>query len=283
MDPQAFKKVWVTILKLGLIPWSVECTVVATMSHFLIDLPWMWAFLLGSIIAAVSPAVVVPCLFRLRTKGYGVAKGIPTLIIAVAGIDDAASVAIFGIISSIMFSNEGITKQIAQAPVCIFGGLGFGVLWGCLSKYVPEKGDEYVVPIRTLMLFGGGLVAVFGSEKIGFEGAGPLAVVFAAFTSSYFWTQQGWELEDNPVATAFEIFWMIFEPILFGITGASVKVSYWFLFIYLLIYINLTSQSSIDKGIGPTCCYSWSWYLGFWCNYPHIIDHSNRIWGQIER
>lgn len=85
-------------------------------------------------------------------------------------------------------------------------------------------GDDYVVPIRCFMLFGGGLLAVFGSEIIGFEGAGPLAVVFAAFTSSYYWCKQGWELEDNPVATAFEIFWMVFEPILFGITGATVKV-----------------------------------------------------------
>jgi NhaP-type Na+/H+ or K+/H+ antiporter len=53
----------------------------------------------------VSPAVVVSCLFRLRQKGYGVAKGIPTLIIAVSGIDDATSVAIFGIIHSLMFTS----------------------------------------------------------------------------------------------------------------------------------------------------------------------------------
>lgn len=194
--------------------------------------------MLGSIIAAVSPAVVVPCLFRLRTKGYGVAKGIPTLIIAVAGIDDAASVAVFGIISSIMFTKQGLAFQIAQAPVCVFGGLGFGVFWGALCKYIPEKGDAYVVPIRTLMLFGGGLLAVFGSEKVHFEGAGPLAVVFAAFTSSYFWCGDGWDLEDNPVSTAFEIFWMIFEPILFGITGASIKVIM-FYNICLRIYYSL--------------------------------------------
>lgn len=225
MDPGAFKKIYVTILKLGLVPWTVECSVVAVLTHYFLNLPWIWAWALGSIIAAVSPAVVVPCLFRLRTKGYGVAKGIPTLIIAVAGIDDAASVAVFGIISSIMFGTGTISYQISQAPVCIFGGLAFGVLWGILSKFVPEKGDSYVIPIRTLMLFGGGLLAVFGSEKIGFEGAGPLGVVFAAFVSNYFWCQQGWEIEDNPVATAFEIFWMIFEPILFGITGASVKIN----------------------------------------------------------
>lgn len=234
MDPDAFKKVYITILKLGLIPWTVECCVIAVLTHFLFNLPWIWGFALGSIVAAVSPAVVVPCLFRLRTKGYGVAKGIPTLIIAVAGIDDAASVAIFGIIASIMFGTGSIGYQIAQAPVCIFGGLLFGVVWGCLLKYVPEKGDPYVVPIRTLLLFGGGLLAIFGSEQIGFEGAGPLGVVFAAFVSNYFWCQQGWEVEDNPVATAFEIFWMIFEPILFGITGAAVKVIYFNFFDFFI-------------------------------------------------
>jgi solute carrier family 9B (sodium/hydrogen exchanger), member 1/2 len=37
--------------------------------------------------------------------------------------------------------------------------------------------------------------------------------------------KQGWSIEENPVSTSFEIFWMIFEPILFGVTGASVKIS----------------------------------------------------------
>lgn len=49
----------------------------------------------------------MPSLFRIRQKGYGVAKGIPTLIIAVSGIDDAVSVAGFGIIFSIMAGNGG--------------------------------------------------------------------------------------------------------------------------------------------------------------------------------
>ncbi|KAG5676603.1 hypothetical protein PVAND_006426 [Polypedilum vanderplanki] len=225
MDPEAFKKVWPTIIKLSIVPWTVEAATNATICHFLFDMPLMWCLLLGAIIAAVSPAVVVPCLFRLRTKGYGVAKGIPTLIVAVAGICDAISVALFGIISSLMFATGGLSFQISQAPVCIFGGLGFGVLWGCMARVIPEKGDAYVVPIRTIMLLCGGLVAVYGSELLHYEGAGPLGVVFAAFTSQYFWIKQGWTLEDSPVGTAFEIFWMLFEPILFGITGAAVKIN----------------------------------------------------------
>ncbi|XP_052129722.1 sodium/hydrogen exchanger 9B2 [Frankliniella occidentalis] len=192
--------------------------------HFLFGMPWIWGFILGVTVAAVSPAVTVPCLFRLRGKGYGTAKGIPTLIIAISGIDDAASVAGFGIISSIMFSHDSLLYQIVQGPLSVVMGLGFGVLWGVLAKYVPERNDPFVVPMRVLMLFGGGLIAVLGSESIGLGGAGPLAVVSAAFVSCYSWTQQGWEFEENPVATAFEIFWMVFEPILFGLTGTMIKM-----------------------------------------------------------
>ncbi|GAB1862913.1 Mitochondrial sodium/hydrogen exchanger NHA2 [Camponotus japonicus] len=225
LDPNALRKLKVTVPKIGLIPWVVEATVVAVMTRYTLDLPWIWGYLLGSIIAAVSPAVVVPCLFRLRSKGYGVAKGIPTLIIAISGIDDAASVAVYGIIKSIMFSHDALWYQILQGPIAVIGGLGFGIMWGWLAKYVPEKGDPFMVPLRVLMLLGGGLLAVFGSEAIELGGAGPLAVVAAAFVSCYFWQQQGWEVDDNPVATSFEIFWMIFEPILFGLTGAQITIS----------------------------------------------------------
>lgn len=112
MDPAAFRKVYVTILKLGLVPWAVEFGLCAVLSHQFFGLPWLWAFALGAIIAAVSPAVIVPCLFRLRTKGYGVNKGIPTLIVSISGIDDAASVAIFGILASVMFADGGMAYQI---------------------------------------------------------------------------------------------------------------------------------------------------------------------------
>lgn len=58
---------------------------------------------------------------------------------------------------------------------------------GMLAQIVPEKGDAYAVHLRVIMLFTGGLMAVHGSELIKYEGAGPLAIVFAAFTSNYFW------------------------------------------------------------------------------------------------
>lgn len=56
----------------------------------------------------MSPAVVVPNLILLREKGFGVVQGVPTLVLAVTGIEDAIAIAAFGVISSIMFST-GLT------------------------------------------------------------------------------------------------------------------------------------------------------------------------------
>ncbi|XP_019757205.1 sodium/hydrogen exchanger 9B2 isoform X1 [Dendroctonus ponderosae] len=223
LDPKALWRLKFIVVRLSLIPWIVEGGVCAISSRFFLGMAWDFSILLGSIIAAVAPAVVVPCLFRLRTKGYGVAKGIPTLIIAVASIDDATSIAVFGIIKSIMFVHSSVTSLILQGPVSIFGGFGFGVLFGLLLRYAPERNDKFVVPFRIIMLLAAGMAAIYFSEHLGYGGAGPLGAVVAAFVSLVFWTKQGWDIEDNPASTAFEIFWMIVEPVLFGITGAQMR------------------------------------------------------------
>lgn len=53
-----------------------------------------------------------------------------------------------------------------------------------------------MIPLRVLLLFCGGTIAVLGSEEINFGGAGPLGCVTAAFVSFLFWSQQGWDVED---------------------------------------------------------------------------------------
>ncbi|KAG5885182.1 hypothetical protein JTB14_000945 [Gonioctena quinquepunctata] len=225
LDPIALPKLKFTIFKMGLLPWIVDSTLTATLSVFLLDLSWTYGIFLGSIVAAVSPAVVVPCLFRLRSRGYGVVKGIPTLVIAIAGITDAVSVAVFGIIKNIIFSSNSLAVLIIQGPLSLIGGIGFGVIWGFFCNYSPERNDPFVAPLRILLLLVGGMISVFGTDLIGFGGAGPVACITVAFVSMVCWSKQGWDIEDNPAATAFRIFWMIFEPMLFGITGATIKLN----------------------------------------------------------
>ncbi|XP_026733152.1 sodium/hydrogen exchanger 9B2-like isoform X3 [Trichoplusia ni] len=225
LDAGVLRKHYAAVLQLGLLPWLVECIAIAVSTHYLLYLPWIWGFLLGSMIASVSPAVVVPCLFRLRDVGYGVSKGIPTIVVAAAAVDDSISVAIFAIILNAMFSTGSATFNIIKGPLSIIAGIVLGSLWGAMTAVIPEKGDTYVVPLRFLALFLGGLFSLFISSMIGWSGAGPLAIVASGFVAAYKWEKQGWPVNKNPVSNLFRILWIFFEPILFAFTGAQVTIS----------------------------------------------------------
>ena len=54
------------VFRLAFTPCLVETLVVAVTSHLLLNFPWLWGFMLGFVLAAVSPAVVVPCLLQLQ-------------------------------------------------------------------------------------------------------------------------------------------------------------------------------------------------------------------------
>ena len=56
------------VFRLAFTPCLVETFVVAVASHLLLDFPWLWGFMLGFVLAAVSPAVVVPCLLQLQAS-----------------------------------------------------------------------------------------------------------------------------------------------------------------------------------------------------------------------
>ncbi|XP_034826741.1 sodium/hydrogen exchanger 9B2-like isoform X2 [Maniola hyperantus] len=225
LNAEVLKKHYVAVLQLGLLPWLVECIAISVTSHYLLHLPWIWGFLLGSMIASVSPAVVVPCLFRLRDEGYGVSKGIPTLLLAAAAIDDSVSVAVFAIILNAMFSTGSVTFNIIKGPLSIVAGVVLGSLWGAFASFIPERGDTYAVPLRFLILFLGGLFSLFISNLIGWSGAGPLAIVSSGFIAAFYWEKEGWPINKNPVSNIFRILWIFFEPILFAFTGAQITLS----------------------------------------------------------
>lgn len=61
-----------------------------------------------------------------------------------------------------------------QGPLSIIGGIVLGVVCGYLVKYIPERNDAFLVPLRVLLLLVGGLTMVLGSEELGWGGAGKL-------------------------------------------------------------------------------------------------------------
>ena len=225
LDPRALRKLSGMVFRLAFIPCLVETTTVAVASHFLLDFPWVWGFMLGFCLAAVSPAVVVPCLLGLQDRGYGVDKGIPTLVIAAASVDDVLAISGFTILLGITFKpHQDLITIIFQGPKEVAIGLLVGMFLAFLVVFLPGKDDAKIGRFRFAVLFLGGLLAYFGSKAVHLDGAGALAVLVMAFCAGLGWRKRGWS-DDNLVTMTLADVWVIFQPILFGLIGTEIQVS----------------------------------------------------------
>lgn len=129
LNKDELKLVGKTALKLSCIPGIIEGLFIAIAFVKLLGFSFIQGGLLGFIIAAVSPAVVVPQMLNLIDKGLGKAKGIPTLILAGASIDDVFAITIFSTFLGVYAGkNINIAIQILKIPVSIILGTLIGVL-----------------------------------------------------------------------------------------------------------------------------------------------------------
>lgn len=224
LDPTALKQLSAMVFRLAFLPCLAETAVVAVTSHYMLGLPWLWGFMLGFVLAAVSPAVVVPCLLALQEKGWGVAKGIPTLVIAAASVDDVLAISCFTIILGVTFNpSADLVSVILQGPLEAFVGVVFGLVWGVLAVFLPPSPSPSTL-LRLLVLVGGALLALFGSDVAGLPGSGALAVLVMAFVAGVGWRRQGWG-DSNPVSQALASGWVVLQPLLFGLIGTEIQMA----------------------------------------------------------
>lgn len=220
LNLDALRRLQAAFVRLAFLPNLAEAATVAVVSHFLLGLPPLWALLLGFVIAAVSPAVVVPSLLDLQLKGYGVAKGIPTMVLAAASFDDVLSITGFGICLSLLFGGQGDSSVVAsllRAPMELLLGLGGGVVIGLFCVYLRNA----AAGLRFVLLLTFGLVAVFGGWALGLTGGGSLAAMTMGAVAA-----RGWQEASAPVAKAMGHVWTFAQPLLFGLIGAAVVLAY---------------------------------------------------------
>jgi len=224
LDPVQLSRLSGMVVRATFIPCLTEALAVAIFSNLLLDLPWTVGFMLGFILAAVSPAVIIPSLMSLSGRGYGLEKGIPTLVIAACAADDVVAISGFGIFMGITFSSGApLWKLILHGPIEVIIGVVFGGFWGLLAQWIPNKGHRHVAFFRWLVLFGGGLIALFGAHLIHFDGAGGLATIIMAFVAGMQWRTEGWG-DHNPVTKTFQRMWIILQPVIFALIGTEIQI-----------------------------------------------------------
>lgn len=220
LDPVRLKKLSWVCLRLACIPCIVEGLVAGAVAYWLFGFPLLFGFTLGFILAGLSPAVVVPPMLWLQEEGLGVEKGIPTLGVFIAGVDDALAVAVFGIFNSVSFSNAALWFTIIQGPLEILMGVTYGIVMGVVTWYLPNKNSKSVVFPRFLLLFFGNLFAIFVSKEIDFAGAGAVGTLVFAFVAAIGWRKDN--NRDKEVARVYAIVWLFMQPVLFGLIGAEI-------------------------------------------------------------
>merc|ERR1719204_2158941 len=224
LDPVQLWRLSGMVIRATFIPCFVEATAVAVLSVLLLGFTWPIGFMLGFVLAAVSPAVIIPSLMNLSERGYGVAKGIPTLVIAACSADDVVAISGFGIFLGITFKeNASVTTLVLHGPIEVCIGLAFGIAWGILAQWIPNRNHKNVAFFRFLILFMGGLIALFGAHQIHYDGAGGLAAIIMAFVAGMRWRKEGWG-DHNPVTNTFRKMWIILEPVIFALIGTEIQV-----------------------------------------------------------
>ncbi|XP_062838510.1 sodium/hydrogen exchanger 9B2-like [Anolis carolinensis] len=220
LDPKALKKLKAVCLRLSMGPCLTEACIAAVMSHVLMHLPWQWGFMLGFVLGAVSPAVVVPSMLVLQAGGYGVDKGVPTLLMAAGSFDDILAITGFNTCLGIAFSSGSTLDNILRGLLEVAVGIAAGGLLGIFVRYFPSKDQESLVWKRAFFVMSLSMFAVFGSMYFGFPGTGGLCTIVLAFLAGIAWSDEKKEVE-KIIAVA----WEIFQPFLFGLIGAEITVA----------------------------------------------------------
>ncbi|XP_068613035.1 sodium/hydrogen exchanger 9B2-like [Brachionichthys hirsutus] len=220
LDPTALRKLKSVCIRLAAGPCIIEACTAALISHFLMGLPWVWGFILGFVLGAVSPAVVVPSMLLLQRDGYGVEQGIPTLLMAAGSFDDILAITGFTTCLGMAFATGSTWFNLLRGAMEVIGGLVAGILLGFLIQYFPSVDQKHLVMKRTFLVLGLSVFAVFGSGVAGFPGSGGLCTLVLAFLAGL-----GWGKEKACVEEVVGWAWDVFQPLLFGLIGAEIRVS----------------------------------------------------------
>ncbi|XP_029452883.1 sodium/hydrogen exchanger 9B2 isoform X2 [Rhinatrema bivittatum] len=220
LDPQALRKLKAVCIKLSLGPCAIESCSAAVISHFLMGLPWAWAFMLGFVLGAVSPAVVVPSMLILQKAGYGVDKGIPTLLMAAGSFDDILAITGFNTCLGMAFSSGSTINNVIRGVLEVVMGVAAGIILGFFVRYFPSKDQVNIKWKRAYLILGLSVFAVFGSLFFGFPGSGGLCTLVLAFLAGI-----GWAGEKSAVEDIVAVGWDIFQPLLFGLIGAEISIT----------------------------------------------------------
>jgi len=222
LDLSGLKKIGRPAVLMCFVPASFELLGMILLAPKLMGLSVLESDVMGAVLAAVSPAVVVPRMVKLMDEGYGVKEGIPQLILAGASVDDVYVIVLFSTFVGMMQGEGASILKFVNIPVSIFFGIAIGLFLGVLLAYFFKK-----VHIRdtskVLIILSISFLLVVIEDKL------TTAITFSSLIAVMFigiGLQKKREAVAKRLSVKYGKLWVAAEVFLFVLVGATVNIEY---------------------------------------------------------
>lgn len=222
LDLTSLKKIGRPAVLMCFVPATFELAGMLLLAPRLMGMSLLEAAVMGAVLAAVSPAVVVPRMVKLMEEGYGVKEGIPQLILAGASVDDVYVIVLFSTFSGMMQGEGASVIRFVNIPVSIILGMIIGLTIGVLLAFYFQK-----VHIRdtakVLIILGISFLLAAAEDSL------TTPVTFSALIAIMFigvGLQRKREAVAKRLAVKYGKLWVAAEVFLFVLVGATVNIGY---------------------------------------------------------
>lgn len=222
LDLSGLKKIGRPAILMCFVPASFELIGMILIAPRLMGVTVLEAAIMGAVLAAVSPAVVVPRMVRLMEEGYGTKEGIPQLILAGASVDDVYVIVLFSTFVGMMQGEGASVIRFINIPVSILLGIGIGILSGVLLAFFFQR-VHIRDTVKVLIILSISLLLVVAEDVL------TTPVTFSALIAIMFigiGLQKKRENVAKRLAVKYGKLWVAAEVFLFVLVGATVNISY---------------------------------------------------------
>lgn len=222
LDIGDLRKVGRSAVLLCFVPATFEIVGTVILAPRLLGVSVLEAAIIGSVIAAVSPAVVVPRMLRLMDEGYGAKQGIPQMILAGASVDDVYVIVLFSSFTSLASGGTLSPLDFVRIPTSLVLGIAAGVLCGLALAWWfshVHMRDSIKVVIFLALAFVLVTIEDHCTGIIGFSGL--LAVMSMGIMLG-----QRIPVVSKRLSAKYDRLWVGAELLLFVLVGAMVNVAY---------------------------------------------------------
>ena len=222
LDLSGLKKIGRPAVLMCFVPASFELIGMILLAPKLMGLTVLEAAIMGAVLAAVSPAVVVPRMVKLMDEGYGVNEGIPQLILAGASVDDVYVIVLFSTFVGMMQGEGASILKFVNIPISIFLGIAIGLLIGVLLAYFFKK-MHIRDTSKVLIILSISFLLVVMEDKLS------TPITFSALIAIMFigiGLQKKRKTGAKRLSVKYGKLWVAAEVFLFVLVGATVNIGY---------------------------------------------------------